>query len=183
MSPYIKKILVAVALLGVVLGFVFTYNIYTVIFSPNTSFDNAKAFVYIRTGSDFASVEEQLKPLLKKPESFATVARKKGYSSNIKAGKYAIVKEMSNNDIVNTLRSGNLPVNVSFNNQETVAKLAGRIATQIEADSAALLTAFKAPEFLREHGFTKETLLTMYIPQYVRIFLEYFCGNLPGQDA
>ncbi|HCO83089.1 MAG TPA: aminodeoxychorismate lyase, partial [Arenibacter sp.] len=62
---------------------------------------------------------------------------KKGYSTNIKAGKYAIKKGMSNNDIVNSLRSGNIPVKVAFNNQENLADLAGRISLRIEADSTA----------------------------------------------
>ena len=43
---------------------------------------------------------------------------------------------MSNNDIVNLLRSGNqTPVKVAFNNQDTLEKLAHRIATQVETDA------------------------------------------------
>ena len=65
MSPYIKKILVAIALIGIVLGFILTYKIYTVIFSPNTSFNNEKAYIYIKTGATFSAVKEQLAPCLK----------------------------------------------------------------------------------------------------------------------
>ena len=77
---------------------------------------------------------------------------------------------MSNNDIVNTLRSNNIPVNVSFNNQETVAKLAGRIASQIEADSLSLLESITEKYFLETNGFNLETALSMYIPNSYEFF-------------
>lgn len=170
MSPYIKKILVAVALIGIILGFVFVYKVYTTIFTPNTGFTDEKAYIYIATGSDFTTVKAQVSPLLKDENTFAVVARKKGYINNIKAGKYAILKGMSNNDIVNTLRSRNIPVRVSFNNQENIEKLAGRIANQIEADSLALLRAFKDREFLSRHGFNEDDLLAMYIPNTYQLF-------------
>jgi UPF0755 protein len=72
---------------------------------------------------------------------------------------------MSNNDLVNLLRSGNhSPVKVSFNNQDSVEKLAGRIARQIEPDSLELLTVFKDEAFLGKNGFNRTTALVMYIP-------------------
>ena len=58
---------------------------------------------------------------------------------------------MSNNDLVNLFRSGNqTPVKLSFNNQDTLEKLAGRIAEQLEADSITLLNSFKDKDFFRE---------------------------------
>ncbi len=167
---YIKKIVLAVALLGVMIGGIIVYNIYTSIFSPNTAFNNDIAHVYIPTNATFDEVKEQLTPLLKNVNTFETVAEKKGYISNVKAGKYAIKKGMNNNDIVNTLRSQNLPVNVSFNNQESLENLAGRIAVQIEADSLSLLNAFNDSIFLNEIGLTEDTKLTPYIPNSYEFF-------------
>ena len=170
MSVYVKRILVTIALIGVVVCCVVAYNIYTIIFSPNTNFTNEKAYVYIATDATFTTVKAQLAPLLKNKNSFEIVAKKKGYTTNIKAGKYAILKEMSNNDIVNALRNNNLPVNVSFNNRETIEKIAGKIAGQIEADSTALRYAFKDSKFLQEHGFTEDNALAMYIPNTYQFF-------------
>ena len=67
-------------------------------------------------------------------------------------------KGMNNNDIINSLRVNNLPVRVSFNNQESLESLAGRIATQIEADSVSLVKAFKDNAFLKDKGLFKERL-------------------------
>ena len=77
---------------------------------------------------------------------------------------------MSNNDIINAIRSQNIPIKVSFNNQETFEKLAGRIATQIEADSVSLLKAMKAPSFLVKNNFKEATALGMYLPNSYEFF-------------
>lgn len=167
---YLKKALWAVALLGlVVCGFV-VYTLYSAIFSPNTQFTSKEAFVYIPTNATFAEVKTMVAPLLKNMTTFEAVAQRKGYPANLKAGKYAIQKGMSNNEIVNSLRSQNIPVQVSFNNQETAAALAGRIAEQIEADSLSLIQAFNDPVFLEKAGFNDDTQLGMYLPNTYEFF-------------
>src|SRR5690606_18609105 len=90
--------------------------------------------------------------------------QKKGYIDNIKPGRYLLTKGMSNNDIVISLRSNNIPIKLSFNNQETIEKLAGRISQQIEADSISLLNTMLDINHLREAGFDNETALAMYLP-------------------
>ncbi|MGB6152668.1 MAG: endolytic transglycosylase MltG, partial [Pricia sp.] len=95
---------------------------------------------------------------------------RKGYVSNIKAGKYAIQKGMNNNEIINSLRSGNIPVKVAFNNQETLKDLAGRISLQLEPDSITLIETFNDPEFLKANGFNDDTKLTMYVPNSYEFF-------------
>ncbi|NNE02320.1 MAG: endolytic transglycosylase MltG, partial [Eudoraea sp.] len=167
---YLKKIILAIVLIGLVIGSFFAYMVYNAFFSPNTTFMNEEAFVYIPSKASFMDVKEMVAPLLDDIESFEAVAQRKQYSNNIKAGKYRIGKGMTNNEIVNALRSGNIPVKVSFNNQETIEDLAGRIATQIEADSISLVEAFKEPEFLKEEGLDKETGIIIYIPNSYEFF-------------
>ena len=160
----------ATALLGLVICGFIAYNIYTAIFSPNTTFENDKAYVFIPSSSNINEVVKQLEPLLKDVNTFLSVADRKGYTSNIKGGKYAIVKGMNNNEIVNTLRSQNLPVKVSFNNQENLSSLAGRISEQIEADSIGLEEAFNETNFLHSNNFTEDTKLSMYLPNTYEFF-------------
>ncbi|MEX0313561.1 MAG: endolytic transglycosylase MltG [Allomuricauda sp.] len=167
---YLKKILWAVALLGLlVCGFV-VYQIYNAIFSPNTQFSNDEAYIYIASDASMSDVKRNLEPLLKDVSTFEAVADRKGYSSNIKGGKYAIKKGMNNNEIINTLRSQNTPVKVSFNNQERLETLAGRISNQIEADSLSLLKAFSDADFLETSGFDEDTKLCMYLPNTYEFF-------------
>ena len=103
-------------------------------------------------------------------ETFEQAADRKGYSQNVKGGKYAIRKGMNNNDIIGALRSGNIPVKVAFNNQESLQALAGRISTQIEADSISLLSAFQDSAFLEEKGFDADNRLVPYIPNSYEFF-------------
>lgn len=167
---YIKRILLLIVAIGVIVGGIFAYNIYGSIFSDNTAFNNDRAYLYIPTGSAFNDVVAELEPLLKDVGSFTSVAQKKGYDTNVRAGHYIIKKGMSNNDIINTIRIKNTPVKVAFNNQERIEDMAGRIATQIEADSLSLITTMLDPDFLREHDFNKATALTMYIPNSYEFF-------------
>lgn len=167
---YLKKILLALVLLGVLAGFGFVYFVYTNIFSPNTAFSNEEAYVYIPSGATYAEVKEQLNPLLKNIESFDRVARRKGYTTNVKAGKYRIKKDMNNNDLINAIRSNNIPVQLSFNNQETLADLAGRISKQIEADSTELIKVMSEENFLKNQGFDQRNALAMYLPNTYEFF-------------
>ncbi len=167
---YLKKILWIVSVAGLLIAACFSYYIYSVMFSPNTAFQNETAYVFISSDASFEDVQLDLSPLLKDVESFSTLARQKKYDRNIKAGRYRIASDMTNNDIINSLRSGNLPVRVSFNNQNSLEDLAGRIGQQIEADSLSLIKAFKAPQLLAEMELDQYTALSMYLPNTYELF-------------
>ncbi|WP_062060551.1 endolytic transglycosylase MltG [Aquimarina longa] len=167
---YIKKILLIIALLGMIAGGIFAYYVYQAVFSPNTSFETKTVTLYIPTGTTYTELIEVISPVVKDIYSFDRIARRKGYIDNIKAGRYIIQKEENNNQIINTLRSKNSPIHISFNNQERLENLAGRIAMQIEADSVSLLRAFKEESFLNEKDFSVETAIAMYIPNKYEFF-------------
>ncbi|MBC3759744.1 endolytic transglycosylase MltG [Hyunsoonleella sp. SJ7] len=167
---YIKKILWAIALIGLVVAGYFAYYIYGAMLAPNTNFNNEEAYIYIKSTDTYKDVRAQLEPLLKDIRKFDVLAKQKQYANNVKSGKYVIKNGMSNNDIINSIRSGNLPVKVSFNNQNSLEKLAGRVANQIEADSLSLLNAMTDKDFLNSNGFTAETALGMYLPNSYELY-------------
>ena len=113
---YIKKILIIIVLLGAVGMGAFAWYVYNTAFSGNTAFNNKEAHVYIPTNGTIDDVVAELEPILRDTETFVTIANQKQYTSNIKPGHFIITKGMTNNDIVNTLRSRNIPINVKFNN-------------------------------------------------------------------
>jgi UPF0755 protein len=167
---YLKKIVLAIALIGLVVMAIFAYYVYSNVLIENTAFNNEEAHVYISSEDTFTEVKEELAPLLIDMEAFETVAFKKGYPSNIKSGHFVIKKGMNNNDIVNAIRSGNTPIRIKFNNQERLENLAGHMSRQIEADSLQLLNAFKDSEFLEKSGFNTNTALGMYIPNTYEVY-------------
>ena len=167
---YIKKILIAIVLIGLVVAAFFANFVYKAMLRPNTAFNNEKAYVFIPTNATYKEVRSQLKPLLDDIDSFDNLAQRKKYTTNIKAGRFEIRKGMTNNDIINSIRSRNLPVKLSFNNQESLEKLAGRVANQIEADSSSILNAMKDSAFLDKNKFNEATALGMYLPNSYEFF-------------
>lgn len=167
---YIKKILWIIALAGLVVFGIFSYSIYNSIFSTNTKFEAKTRTIYIPTGASYQTVIDSLRNFVDDLSSFDAVAQKKGYAASVKAGKYILKKGMNNNDLVNVLRSQNTPVSVVFNNQERLEDLAGRVATQIEADSISLLNIMKEKEFLIANNFSKAEGLSMYVPNKYEFF-------------
>lgn len=161
---YIKKVLIAASVVGLIVLGGFSIYIYKVIFTPNTSFETETISVYISTGSSLQEVVNELHPSLKNTDNFITVAKKKGYSSNIKPGHFVLKKDMNNNEIINTLRSRNIPIRLSFNNQHRLENLAGRVAEQIEADSLEVLNAMISTSFLDSLEITALQSLKFYIP-------------------
>jgi UPF0755 protein len=174
---YIKKILLAILIIGLIVAAFFANFVYKAMLKPNTAFNNETAYIFVPTGAKYQDVRSQLEPLLKDIESFDDLAKQKKYTSNIKAGRFEIKKGMTNNDIINSIRSRNLPIKLSFNNQETLEKLAGRVANQIEADSTSLLEAMKDSTFLANNNFTKETALGMYLPNSYEFFWNTSADN------
>lgn len=161
---YIKRILLIIVFMGLIGASIFSYYIYKTIFSSNTAFEEEIISIYVPSDQSYKTVRNQLKEYLSDIKSFDIVAQKKGYVNNVRPGKYEIRKGMSNNDIVNSLRSRNIPIKISFNNQETLERLAGRISEQIESDSISLLQVMKDEAFLNKNGFNSENVLAMYVP-------------------
>ncbi|MDX1314021.1 MAG: aminodeoxychorismate lyase, partial [Eudoraea sp.] len=87
---YIKRLILIVAILGLIGGGIFAYMVYDSFFLPNTRFNNEEAFVYISSDADFAEVKGMLEPLLQDVDSFEAVAKRKQYTNNVRAGKYRI---------------------------------------------------------------------------------------------
>lgn len=167
---YIRRILVAISLLGLIALAGFSYYIWQMIFSPNTSFDQAQVEVLVPSETTYAELRAQVAPLVEDIESFDMIAQKKGYANTIKPGRFLLKRGSNNNELVNTLRSTNTPGWVTFNNQERLEDLAGRVAQQIEADSLELLTAMNDSVFLNQHGFDFQNALNMYVPNKYEFF-------------
>ena len=158
----IKKIILSVIAIVLIVGALIAYKFYGKIYSANVKEDTA---VYIPTNASFDEVKEVIKPVVNNMDSFIWVANQKNYPNVIKAGKYVIEKGMSNNALIDLLRSGKqTPLTLTFNNQDTVEKLAGRIATQLEPDSIQILAALSDSEFLSKNKLSKAKVLGIFIP-------------------
>lgn len=160
----IKKIVSIASVVVVTALIIYGYLLYRDIFASNTKFSEKELFVHIPTNSTFEDVKKIMSPYVKDMDRFIKVAEKKSYDTKTdKAGQFLLKKGMNSNDIINSLRQ-NVPVQLAFNNQERLQDFAGRIGSQIEADSTSLMNAFKDKKFLEENGFTDVNVLSMFIP-------------------
>ncbi len=167
---YFKKILLAIALIGLAFAAYFAYFVYNAMLTPNTNFSNDEAYVFISESDTYNEVREQLMPILDDIETFDALAKRKKYVNNVKAGKYRITNGMNNNDIINSIRSNNIPIKLSFNNQNSIEALVGRVAFQIDTDSTSLVKAMTDKLFLEQNGFSEATILGMYLPNTYEVF-------------
>ena len=174
----------------IVFGLAFCYWLYKTVMSPNVQTAGGKDVeLFIPTGSDYEQVKDLLAEThcIVNEKSFGWVAQKKGYPDNIHPGHYVLKDGMNNNQLVNMLRGGlQTPIKVKFNNNRDVDQLAGRIATQIEADSASIATLLHNQDYINQLGFNKYTIPALFLPDtyefywntdaegfVVRMFQEY----------
>ncbi len=161
-----KKALYILATL-LIIGGILGYNYYQKIFGDNTSI---RGEIFINSNDNMSVLHKKISPYVKSLNSFTWVANQKKFTKP-KAGRYIINYGMSNNDIVNMLRSGRqTPLKISFNNQDTLEKFAGRIAEQIQADSISLLSSFTDAEFLSANNLSKKSALQIFIPNTYEVY-------------
>ena len=158
-----KKIFAIVAVSGIVVASIIGAYVYIKAFTPNTQFTQEEMYVYIPNDANYEEVKAIVTPLVQDFEKFDFVATSRNYSTNVKSGKFLFKKGMTSFDMIRSLRL-NVPVTVAFNNQETLAKLLQRLATQLEPDTLALHQAFTNATFLKENELNLATALTLFIP-------------------
>nr|WP_315187684.1 endolytic transglycosylase MltG [uncultured Flavobacterium sp.] len=165
----IKKIITIVAVVLISVLIIYGFILIRQIFADNTKFETNEVYVFVPTDANYEDVKKIVAPYVEDMNRFDVVANKKSYPTNVKSGRFLFKKGMNSNELINALRL-NLAVNLAFNNQERLEDFAGRIGSQIEADSLSLLTSFKDSTFLKENGFNEENVLTMFIPNTYEIF-------------
>jgi len=172
-SKYLKLILSLIILLAVIL-LIYSIYIFNIAFKPNIKLTGKKEYyLKIPSNSDYSDVIRILKndTVLKNSKTFDKLARKKNYPNYINPGRYLIKNNMSNNRVINLLRSGKQqPFNLIFNNIRTKERLAQVISNQIEADSASIMEAMHDSAFLSLTGFNEETVLALFIPNTYQFY-------------
>ena len=164
-----KKVIISILFIGLLIGAYIGYDMYKNIYQPNVTITkNQDKYFYVYTGYSFENVVNDLyeKGYIMNRNSFEWVADKKAnFKNNIKAGRYLLKDGMSNNELVDLLRSGvQEPVEVTFNNVRTISELSGKITKNIECDSLAFYKLISDKTFTAKYGFNTITILTLFLP-------------------
>ncbi|MBF4486371.1 MULTISPECIES: endolytic transglycosylase MltG [unclassified Flavobacterium] len=165
----LKKIITITAVAVISVLMIYGFILISKIFSANTKFEEKELYVYVPSNANYTDVKKILAPYIKNFDNFEMVANKRSYPENVKSGRFLLKKDMNNIDLVRAMRA-NIPVKLSFNNQERLENFAGRVGAEIEADSLSLIKAIKDPAFLKENGFNEENVFAMFIPNTYEIY-------------
>jgi UPF0755 protein len=172
-SKFARFVIVTLFIL-IIVATAIGYQLYKVILKPNTWVrDRQSAFLYVPTDSDYEDLKELLyeNGLIINRLNFEWLAKRKNLPNNIHSGKYTIKNGMSNDELINLLRSGNqTPVKLIFNNIRTKQEFAQRISLEIEPDSADIIGLLDDEAYLSIFGFSPEIILTMFIPNTYEVY-------------
>ena len=121
--------------------------------------------LYVRSGSEYRTLEDSLDAAIAHTAFFRFYARHIELDRSFKPGHYVLEPGMNIVQVARMLKLGlQTPVRVTINNVRTPAQLAGKLARQIEADSATIVGALTDPATARKAGFDSVTLFSMFIP-------------------
>lgn len=154
--------------LVILIGFI-SIDYYNINYKENTSFSEDYIFLYV-IKDDSLRFADSISKYVKSEKTFYRVAKRLDYLENKKTGRFKISKGLGNKDIISALRFNNTPLTITFNNQERVENLAGRLSKQIYQDSISLINSFKDKIFLKENNFTTENILSMFIPNSYEVY-------------
>ncbi len=166
MKKVIYIILFALISIGGVGGIYF----YKIFYESNTLFNDEYVFIKIPTNSTENQLLDSIGKHVKDLSKFSKAANYKDYFSNIKPGRYKLENGFNNNQIINSLRSNNVPIKITYNNIETFDQLIKRISERIEADSLSLSNVFYEEKFLNDLGLDSESVFSLFIPNTYEFF-------------
>lgn len=166
--------------IGLVILIATSLGIYTYQLIFSNQIKNDVKF-FIRSTDALTQVLSHLDTICIHHEDVRKVSVLKKYKS-IKPGMYILKQGMNANDIINLIRSGNqTPVKVTFNNQNYIENLAGKLSHQIEADSLNILNSLTDKEFLKREGLTTHTVLNICMPYTYECYWSISPNQLRGK--
>lgn len=167
-----KKLLLYLILVAVVIAGFFAWKFWKDVFGPGARFTEERVLLIPR-GADLDQVLDSLKAtgIIEDEQVFRWVAEGKKYGAKVRPGRYVVPSGTSMNALVNKLRSGEQdPVRVTFSNIKNIPQLAGQVAKYLEADSLSMIRAIEDPANLKRLGFTRETIISLFLPNTYEVW-------------
>lgn len=160
-------------LLFAILGISFVFYGFQIVYTPNILVDKEDRILVIPQKATFKDVQRLLHEgdYVQDLISFSFLSRLMNYDENVQPGRFVMEKNMTNLHAIRLLRSGKQkPVKVTFNNVRLLPELAEKITrnlslTPVEFEAALLQFTASNP-----HGFTKDNIISMFIPNTYEIY-------------
>ena len=168
-----RKILAAFVIVFSVLLSSFVFYFYQVFSTPNILVDKDDALFAVPSGSSFRDVQLLLYDggYVRDPVSFGFLSKLKNYDKLVKPGLYALKADMSNNDAINLLRSGQqTPTNITFNSMRLLSQLPEKITQNIEMTSEDFTKVLNDTSIMVSYGFDTTNYTSMFLPNTYQVY-------------
>lgn len=141
--------------------------------TPNVLVGKESRPLVIPRGASFKDVQD----LLHKGDyvqdliSFSFLSKLMNYDDQVKPGRYMLQPNLSNIEAIRLLRAGiQEPVNVTFNNVRLISDLSEKITRNLNMKPEEFEAALIKFAMNNTHGFNKDNVLTMFIPNTYEVY-------------
>lgn len=168
-----RKIFAAFVIVFTVLLSSFSFYAYQIYSTPNILVDKADAYFAIPTGSTFRDVQVLLYDggYVNDAVSFGFLSKLKDYDKLVKPGLYLLSADMSNNDAINLLRSGQqTPTTITFNSIRKLEELSEKITSGIEITPTDFEKVLSDKEQMISFGFDSLNYISMFLPNTYEVY-------------
>ena len=169
----VPKVKLAVYLVCSVLLITFVYYGYQIVYTPNVLVDREDQMFIVRNGYTYRQVQEDLAKgrFVNDFVSFSFLARLMDYDKEIKPGRYLLERNMTNVAAIRVLRAGiQEPVNITFTHVRLLSELGDKITKNTGVSSGEFYEALDEFVVTNNEGFTKETILCMFLPNTYEVY-------------
>ena len=170
MEKKTKKRLI-IAILGIILfGIAGVAHIYYYFFAPPFQITET-AYIYIDRDDNVDSVYHKIVEVgnPKQMHGFESLVRYQGYT--LKTGRYAIKPADNMRYLHRRLSMGyQTPVKLTIGSVRTLDRMARNVSRQLMIDSTKVATLLNDTAYIREIGYTKETLPALFIPNTYEVY-------------
>lgn len=127
--------------------------------------------LYIYSNTSYAELRTEIGRHISHRKAFDIYARRINLENRFRHGRYVLRVGMSVMDVARMLKLGEqTPVRIVIGNARTAEQLAGKIASQIEADSVSVLAAMNDRTLRKELGFVKDSIIAMFVPNTYEVY-------------
>jgi len=176
-----KRTIWAGLVLSSVLFSSFAYYGYQIVYTPNLQVAKEKTYIMIPAEGGFDAVRDTLYKydIVQDVVSFSFLAKLMNYTEAVKPGIYEISPNMTNIEAIRLLRAGSqVTTFVTFSYGRTLADIAEPITKNIAVSPSEFLAAVESYVETNKDGFTKETIIGMFIPNTYQVYYTVTADNL-----
>lgn len=168
-----KKTSMIIYVVGSTMLISFVFYFYQILYTPNILVDGVDRLFVIKSGTTYRQVLVDLdkQKLVNDMVSFGFLARLKKFDRKIQPGRYLLKRNMTNPEAIDALMGGRRDrVMITFTNVRLLKDLDERITKNIGVTEEEFREA--VDDFIRsnDQGFTRENVLTMFIPNTYEVY-------------